>query len=160
MSRWLDRCARVGMVAGVGLMLQPFWGDGAEVWVFCRGLQHAVARCDFAAADGRVMSFLECRDLVKTFADGTRAVQGIDLRCGEGEFAVLLGPSGCGKTTTLRMVAGLEKPTAGQIVLAGADITDRSPAERDVGVRVSVLRALSAPEGRGKHRLSRWRAWG
>lgn len=79
------------------------------------------------------MSFLECRDLVKTFADGTRAVQGIDLRCGEGEFAVLLGPSGCGKTTTLRMVAGLEKPTAGQIVLAGADITDCSPAERDVG---------------------------
>ena len=49
------------------------------------------------------MSFLECRDLVKTFADGTRAVQGIDLHCGEGEFAVLLGPSGCGKTTTLRM---------------------------------------------------------
>ena len=79
------------------------------------------------------MSFLECRDLVKIFADGTRAVQGIDLRCDEGEFAVLLGPSGCGKTTTLRMVAGLEKPTAGQIVLAGVDITDHSPAERDVG---------------------------
>ena len=79
------------------------------------------------------MSFLECRDLVKTYADGTRAVRGIDLRCGAGEFAVLLGPSGCGKTTTLRMVAGLEKPTAGQIVLAGADITDHSPAERDVG---------------------------
>ena len=79
------------------------------------------------------MSFLECRDLVKTFADGTEAVRGIDLRCGEGEFAVLLGPSGCGKTTTLRMVAGLEKPTAGQIVLAGADITNHSPAERDVG---------------------------
>lgn len=79
------------------------------------------------------MSFLECRDLVKTYADGTRAVRGIDLRCDAGAFAVLLGPSGCGKTTTLRMVAGLEKPTAGQILLAGADITSRSPAERDVG---------------------------
>ncbi len=79
------------------------------------------------------MSFLECRGLVKTYADGTEAVRGIDLRCGAGELAVLLGPSGCGKTTTLRMVAGLEKPTAGQIVLAGADITSHSPAERDVG---------------------------
>ncbi len=79
------------------------------------------------------MSFLECRGLVKTYADGTQAVRGLDLRCSEGEFVVLLGPSGCGKTTTLRMVAGLERPTAGQIVLAGADITDCSPAERDVG---------------------------
>ena len=79
------------------------------------------------------MSFLVCEGLTKTFADGTEAVRGIDLRCGAGEFAVLLGPSGCGKTTTLRMVAGLEKPTAGQIVLGGADITERSPAERDVG---------------------------
>lgn len=79
------------------------------------------------------MSFLACAGLTKTYADGTCAVRGIDLCCGAGEFAVLLGPSGCGKTTTLRMVAGLEKPTAGQIVLAGADITGRSPAERDVG---------------------------
>lgn len=79
------------------------------------------------------MSFLACAGLTKTYADGTRAVRGIDLRCGAGEFAVLLGPSGCGKTTTLRMVAGLEKPTAGQIVLAGVDITGHSPAERDVG---------------------------
>ena len=79
------------------------------------------------------MSFLVCDGLTKIYADGTCAVRGLDLRCGAGEFAVLLGPSGCGKTTTLRMVAGLEKPTAGQIVLAGADITGCSPAERDVG---------------------------
>ena len=69
------------------------------------------------------MSFLVCRQLQKTYDDGTEAVKGIDLVCGEGEFAVLLGPSGCGKTTTLRMVAGLEKPTRGHITLGGRDIT-------------------------------------
>ena len=79
------------------------------------------------------MSFLVCEGLTKIYADGTCAVRGLDLRCGEGEFTVLLGPSGCGKTTTLRMVAGLEQPTTGQIVLAGTDITGYSPAERDVG---------------------------
>lgn len=79
------------------------------------------------------MSFLICQQLEKTYADGTEAVKGIDLICEEGELVVLLGPSGCGKTTTLRMIAGLEQPTGGQILLAGADITDAPPAARDVG---------------------------
>ena len=79
------------------------------------------------------MSFLVCQALHKTYADGTEAVKGIDLVCDEGEFAVLLGPSGCGKTTTLRMVAGLEIPSTGRIKLAGDDITELSPTERDVG---------------------------
>ncbi|MEE3259860.1 MAG: ABC transporter ATP-binding protein [Candidatus Latescibacterota bacterium] len=79
------------------------------------------------------MSFLVCQQLQKTYADGTEAVKGIDLACEEGELVVLLGPSGCGKTTTLRMIAGLEQPTGGQILLAGADITGAPPAERDVG---------------------------
>jgi len=79
------------------------------------------------------MSFLVCRQLQKTYDDGTEAVKGIDLVCGEGEFAVLLGPSGCGKTTTLRMVAGLEKPTRGHITLGGRDITGLAPSARDVG---------------------------
>ena len=68
------------------------------------------------------MSFLTLDALKKTYADGTEAVKGIDLECGDGEFVVLLGPSGCGKTTTLRMVAGLERPSEGRIVMAGQDI--------------------------------------
>ena len=58
---------------------------------------------------------------------------GIDLVCREGEFVVLLGPSGCGKTTTLRMIAGLENPTEGQIEVGGEDITAFPAAARDVG---------------------------
>jgi len=79
------------------------------------------------------MSFLVLNELEKTYEDGTAAVKGIGLACAEGEFVVLLGPSGCGKTTTLRMVAGLEKPSAGQIVLAGQDMAQWAPARRDVG---------------------------
>jgi multiple sugar transport system ATP-binding protein len=79
------------------------------------------------------MSFLRIAALEKTYADGTRAVKGINLDVHEGEFIVLLGPSGCGKTTTLRMVAGLEIATGGRIELAGADVTTLRPSLRDVG---------------------------
>jgi multiple sugar transport system ATP-binding protein len=71
--------------------------------------------------------------LEKTFPDGTRAVAGIELAIEAGEFVVLLGPSGCGKTTTLRMIAGLETPSAGRIRLGDADVTTLRPAQRDVG---------------------------
>ena len=79
------------------------------------------------------MPFLELQNLQKTYPDGTRAVRGIDLTVDEGEFIVLLGPSGCGKTTTLRMIAGLEDPTDGQIVLANRNVTHLPPSQRDVG---------------------------
>ena len=69
----------------------------------------------------------------KTYPDGTRAVRGIDLAVEAGEFVVLLGPSGCGKTTTLRMIAGLETPSAGRIALGDADVTHLRPSQRDVG---------------------------
>ena len=78
-------------------------------------------------------AFLELSGLRKVFPDGTEAVRGIDLACGEGEFLVLLGPSGCGKTTTLRMIAGLETPTAGTIRMSEGDITQRPPQARDIG---------------------------
>ena len=77
--------------------------------------------------------FLTLSQLRKTFPDGTEAVKGIDLSIDEGEFVVLLGPSGCGKTTTLRMIAGLEIPTAGAITLAGNAVTNHRPSQRDVG---------------------------
>ena len=79
------------------------------------------------------MSFLEIEGLTRTFPGGVEAVAGIDLACGEGEFVVLLGPSGCGKTTTLRMLAGLETPTSGQIRIAGEPVEGLPPARRDVG---------------------------
>ena len=80
------------------------------------------------------MSFLSLERVEKTYADGTRAVRGVDLEIEEGEFIVLLGPSGCGKTTTLRMIAGLELASAGTIHLAGRDVTRLRPSERDVGM--------------------------
>jgi putative spermidine/putrescine transport system ATP-binding protein len=60
------------------------------------------------------------------------AVAGIDLDIRHGEFFSLLGPSGSGKTTTLRLIAGFEKPTGGTVELAGQDVTSRAPFERDV----------------------------
>jgi multiple sugar transport system ATP-binding protein len=79
------------------------------------------------------LSFLGLESLAKTWPDGTRAVRGADLAIEEGEFVVLLGPSGCGKTTTLRMVAGLESPTSGRVLLDGRDVTALPPSRRDVG---------------------------
>jgi ABC-type sugar transport system ATPase subunit len=62
------------------------------------------------------------------------AVRDLSLTVAEGEFFSLLGPSGCGKTTTLRMVAGLEMPTSGQIVLDGRDVTSTPPDSRNVNM--------------------------
>ena len=67
----------------------------------------------------------------KTYGDVT-AVDGVDLEIRRGEFFTLLGPSGSGKTTCLRMIAGFERPDAGRIELAGADVSRLPPAERDV----------------------------
>jgi putative spermidine/putrescine transport system ATP-binding protein len=72
--------------------------------------------------------------LVKVFPGGTRAVDGIDLTIGSGEFFSLLGPSGCGKTTTLRMLAGFEQPDAGSIRVGGQDITALPSERRDMGM--------------------------
>src|SRR4026208_1643773 len=70
-------------------------------------------------------------DLVKRFGDFT-AVAGINLDMPSGEFFSLLGPSGCGKTTSLRMIAGFERPTEGQILLDGADMAQTPPHKRNV----------------------------
>src|SRR4249920_2256061 len=64
----------------------------------------------------------------------TVAAEAIDLRIEPGELMTLLGPSGCGKTTTLRIVAGLEVPTAGRVFIGEDDVTDQPPHERDVSM--------------------------
>ncbi|OPX16244.1 ABC transporter ATP-binding protein [Gordonia sp. i37] len=72
------------------------------------------------------------RAIRKVYANGHVAVTGIDLDVAAGEFVSLLGPSGCGKTTLLRMLAGFERPTAGDILLDGASIVDVPPERRPV----------------------------
>ncbi|WP_163507270.1 ABC transporter ATP-binding protein [Fodinicola acaciae] len=74
---------------------------------------------------------ISLRALRKSF-DRTEAVRGVDLDIADGEFFSLLGPSGSGKTTVLRMIAGFELPTAGQILLAGRDVSQTAPFDRDV----------------------------
>jgi multiple sugar transport system ATP-binding protein len=78
-----------------------------------------------------MMATLEVRDLVKVFAGGRPAVDGVSFSVPAGEIVVLLGPSGCGKTTTLRCVAGLEDPTAGTISIEGRIVS--APAD---GIKV------------------------
>jgi multiple sugar transport system ATP-binding protein len=79
------------------------------------------------------MATVEARRLSKHF-DDVRAVDGIDLTAGEGEFLVLLGPSGCGKTTLMRLIAGLERPTAGEIVIDGVVVNDLPPRARNIAM--------------------------
>lgn len=76
-------------------------------------------------------SILQLRQIRKSF-DNTEVLKGIDLEVAQGEFITLLGASGCGKTTTLRIIAGLELPDVGQVILEGQDITNREPNKRDV----------------------------
>jgi len=79
------------------------------------------------------MAYLTLSHISKQFAE-TYAVEDFNLDIDKGEFVSFLGPSGCGKTTTLRMVAGFEIPTSGRITLDGADITNKAPNQRHVGM--------------------------
>lgn len=79
------------------------------------------------------MAFLELSDLSKVFGK-TVAVHDFNLKVEKGEFVSFLGPSGCGKTTTMRMIAGFEKPTTGTIRLDNVDITHKPENKRDVGM--------------------------
>ena len=72
--------------------------------------------------------------VVKEFPNGVRAVDGVSLTVGDGEFMVLVGPSGCGKSTLLRMIAGLEEVTEGTISIGGRDVTDLAPRHRDIAM--------------------------
>src|SRR5260370_37455 len=70
----------------------------------------------------------------KVYPNGFRAVNHLDLEVKDGEFFTLLGPSGCGKTTTLRMIAGLETPSAGKVFIGGHDFTRTHPRDRDLAM--------------------------
>ena len=72
--------------------------------------------------------------VTKRFGDGTVAVDDLDLEIHDGEFMIFVGPSGCGKTTALRMVAGLEHPTSGEILIGGKVVNDLDPVDRDIAM--------------------------
>jgi multiple sugar transport system ATP-binding protein len=77
---------------------------------------------------------IELEQLTKVYPDGTKAVSELDLEIPDGEFVVMVGPSGCGKTTALRMVAGLEPVTSGEVRIAGRVVNKLPPKDRDVAM--------------------------
>jgi multiple sugar transport system ATP-binding protein len=99
------------------------------------------------------MATVETRRVSKHFGH-VRAVDGVDLATREGEFLVLLGPSGCGKTTLLRMIAGLEQPTGGEILIGGQVVNELPPRARKIAMvfqsyalypHMSVFRNIAFP---------------
>jgi multiple sugar transport system ATP-binding protein len=80
------------------------------------------------------MAIVATRALTKRFGAGENAVDGVDIETKDGEFLVLLGPSGSGKTTVLRMIAGLEEPSSGEIWIGGRLVTHETPKERGVAM--------------------------
>ena len=80
------------------------------------------------------MGNIRLENLRKEFGGGVVAVANTNLTIEDGEFIVLVGPSGCGKTTTLRMIAGLEEPTRGDIYIGAVRVNDLEPGARDIGL--------------------------
>jgi len=80
------------------------------------------------------MAEIQLRGITKIFDKNVRAVDDVNLTINDQEFMVLLGPSGCGKTTIMRMIAGLEYPEAGRVVIGDRDVTDLPPRKRDIAM--------------------------
>src|SRR5919199_1507882 len=80
------------------------------------------------------MASVQLERVQKTYPNGHVAAHGLDLEIPDGEFMVLVGPSGCGKSTALRMIAGLETPTGGRILIGDRDVTALPPQERDIAM--------------------------
>ncbi|MFX1358526.1 MAG: ATP-binding cassette domain-containing protein, partial [Promethearchaeota archaeon] len=80
------------------------------------------------------MPNIELINVTKTFNEGkVIAVDDVSLKINDGDYVFLLGPTGCGKTTTLRMIAGLEQPTKGKVLIDGKDVEGIPPEDRDMG---------------------------
>ena len=80
------------------------------------------------------MAAIRLENIWKTYPNGHVAARGVDLDVGDGEFVVLVGPSGCGKSTALRMIAGLESPSEGKVIIGDRDVTELPPQERDIAM--------------------------
>jgi multiple sugar transport system ATP-binding protein len=77
---------------------------------------------------------IKLRDVTKRFPDGTEAVKQMNLDIGDGEFMIFVGPSGCGKSTALRMIAGLEDISDGELSIGGEVVNDKAPKDRDIAM--------------------------
>jgi len=80
------------------------------------------------------MAEIELDDVTKRYPDGFEAVKAMNLSIGDGEFMILVGPSGCGKSTALRMIAGLEDISSGELRIAGDVVNDKAPKDRDIAM--------------------------
>src|SRR5215831_18627635 len=83
------------------------------------------------------MGAISIRNVIKRYGHGPKSnqvIHGVNAEIGDGEFIVIVGPSGCGKPTLLRMVAGLEEISGGEIAIAGRVVNDIEPAERDIAM--------------------------
>jgi multiple sugar transport system ATP-binding protein len=80
------------------------------------------------------MAGIKLQDITKRYDDGFEAVRELSLDIPDGEFLILVGPSGCGKSTALRMVAGLEDITSGELIIDGQVVNDRAPKDRDIAM--------------------------
>jgi len=80
------------------------------------------------------MASVRLEGVEKVYPNGHVAARGLDIEIADGEFMVLVGPSGCGKSTALRMIAGLETPTAGRVLIGDGDVTALPPQERDIAM--------------------------
>ncbi len=95
---------------------------------------HVYGVCKTPIQRLQTVALIEIDGIEKTYPNGFCAVQSLSLAVEEGEFIALVGPSGCGKTTTLRMVAGLEEITGGQLKINGVVVNDVPPQKRDVAM--------------------------
>src|ERR687889_874571 len=80
------------------------------------------------------MAGIELQRVTKRYPDGTEGVKTLDLDIGDGEFMILVGPSGCGKSTALRMIAGLEDISDGELRIGGDVVNDKAPKDRDIAM--------------------------
>ena len=95
---------------------------------------------------------IELAGVVKSYDGTTLAVDGVNLKIPDGSYCCFLGPSGCGKTTILRMIAGHEDPTAGEILIGGENVVGLAPVAR----RTAMMPASApAPDNRRNHRPPR-----
>src|ERR1700737_3154414 len=106
------------------------FAESEQIYCLARGL--CLICCK--VIKGNAMAQVSIRNVTKAYDANLQVVKGIDLEIANEEFVVLVGPSGCGKTTALRMVAGLEEITSGEIRVGGQVVNDLEPPDRDIAM--------------------------